>query len=581
MACIALLLISWSVTGHPVDSIPGDYTLIAHRGGITGSQFEEYDPAGVEEAIRRGYRMLEVDVNRSKDGVLVLNHDPHFTRFFNNPGRVNEMTWADIQQLRSAKGQFHPPCFDALARACAGRIDLMIDVKLKQPDQVFYDSLLAIMERYDLLKGAYFINNVSANFVKGKGKQHFRVADVPAIKERLLKGENIRDHYFLFDNGIRLTKEAVQWAQANGIAVVPSINKEHYLLQDHWTEARRHITQLQQMGVREFQIDSDYEPWFPAIHEKQRPPAQPAALRFRADHTFRIAQFTDIHYQYRSPRSDSALMQILTVIKQEKPDLAVLTGDIVCSQHTLMAWRALAAAFASAGVPWAVTLGNHDVEYELTGKEIMDCIGGLPYNCTSNGPDSLSGNGNYCLPLLSSGSDKTAAVLYLLDSHTSFRADKSLGEYDWIRLDQINWYKNRSKQFRNANDNEPLPSLAFMHIPLPEYNDLLYKPTTKGIQEELICSPEMNSGFFTAMAEAKDVMGMFCGHDHNNNFIGINRNICLAYGAVSGFECYGKIGRGARIIVLEEGARKFTTWITNSQQQVKYKVVYPGSFIQK
>jgi hypothetical protein len=38
------------------------------------------------------------------------------------------------------------------------------------------------------------------------------------------------------------------------------------------------------------------------------------------------------------------------------------------------------------------------------------------------------------------------------------------------------------------------------------------------------------------------------------------RNICLAYGQSSGRQSYGSVGKGARIIELYEGERKFDTW---------------------
>jgi len=548
-----------------------DIHLIAHRGGITENKFEEYDPASLEAAIRAGYYMVEIDVRTTKDGVLVLNHDETFYRFFNNQAKVKDLTWAEIKTLRAAKGKFHPPSLEEYAKACAGKIRLMIDAKEEVADEVYFSKLRKILKKYGLLDGAYYINNVSKNFMQGtNGKFHFRVSDIPAMDVRIKNGENVKDNYFLFDNGIRLTAASINWADANGIKVVPSVNIAHYI-STPGRNGKNDIETLMNFNISEIQIDSDYEKWVNTYK----------ALRFNGSGKFRIAQFTDLHYQYNSRRSDTAVMHILNVIKQNKPQLIVLTGDVVCSKNTALAWKSLADSLATAKVPWAVTLGNHDIEYELTGKEIMQTIQGLPYNLTINGPDSLSGSGNYMLNILASKSQKPEAAIYIFDSHTSFRGNKPYGEYQWIKLDQINWYKQASKFLTAENGNEPLPSLSFFHIPLPEYNDIIYDTLTKGIQEELVCSPEINTGLFSAIIESGDVMGVFCGHDHNNNLIGVTRNIALAYGNVSGIECYGKIGRGARIIELYEGERKFDTWITNDAQMIKYKVTYPDSFSKK
>ena len=317
-------------------------------------------------------------------------------------------------------------------------------------------------------------------------------------------------------------------------------------------------------------------------------------LSFNKNCKFKIVQFTDVHFKYNSFRSDSALVLMKSVIVKEEPDLVVLTGDIVCSKNTREAWISLSKIFTETKTPWAVTLGNHDIEYELTGKEIMNVLSGLPYCLTINGPKDISGNGNYVLKILSSKSKETEALLYFLDSHSGLDSKKNMGSYDWIKFDQVDWYREQSSKFTKQNGGNPYPALAFLHIPLPEYNEVLKLESTKGIYKEKVCCPAINSGMYLAMFESKDVMGMFTGHDHDNNYIGCLRGICMAYGQSSGRQCYGKIGRGARVIELYEGKREFDTWILNLYEcdrdkdiwkRKEYKrelfVSYPKMFEQK
>jgi hypothetical protein len=56
-------------------------------------------------------------------------------------------------------------------------------------------------------------------------------------------------------------------------------------------------------------------------------------------------------------------------------------------------------------------------------------------------------------------------------------------------------------------------------------------------------------------------MGVFVGHDHNNNFIGVDHDICLGYGQATGSSAYGNLERGARIIELHEKEFTFDSWI--------------------
>ena len=316
-------------------------------------------------------------------------------------------------------------------------------------------------------------------------------------------------------------------------------------------------------------------------------------LRFDKDGKFKILQFTDIHFQYNSYRSDSALVMMKAAMEEENPDLVVLTGDVVCSKDTRKAWLALARPFIESKIPWAVVLGNHDIEYELTGREIMETICGLPCSMTENGPQEISGNGNYILRIESPDTGKAEAILYFFDSHSGFHPKTNLGSYDWIKFDQIGWYREQSTGLTRMNGGKPFPALAFFHIPFPEYNEVAGKKTTVGVKEEPVCCPDLNSGLYTSILGMKDVMGIFTGHDHDNNYVGCLRNICLAYGNVSGRQCYGKIGRGYRVIELEENQRKFTTWIRTKYQcdrdkdtwepakedHPRYVVTYPDSFV--
>jgi hypothetical protein len=156
--------------------------------------------------------------------------------------------------------------------------------------------------------------------------------------------------------------------------------------------------------------------------------------------------------------------------------------------------------------------------------------------------------GNYTLMI--EGENGPAARLYFLDSHAY--ADKSEKNYDWIRQDQIDWY---------LSSPHDLPALMFFHIPLCEYDDVWNTGQCTGSKNEPVCCPKFNSGLFAALKSAGDVMGVFVGHDHTNDFAGLLSGIQLCYGRAGGVSSYGKEGfpRGARRIRLTAGDRSFET----------------------
>lgn len=105
----------------------------AHRGGA-GPGFPENCLATFEETLRRSWAMLEIDLRTSKDGVIVLMHDPTLDRTTSGTGRVQDHTLEDLRKLRlkdrSGKLTEHGiPTLDEAMRWARGRTILMLDKK--------------------------------------------------------------------------------------------------------------------------------------------------------------------------------------------------------------------------------------------------------------------------------------------------------------------------------------------------------------------------------------------------------------------------------------------------------------------
>ena len=286
-------------------------------------------------------------------------------------------------------------------------------------------------------------------------------------------------------------------------------------------------------------------------------------LRFNKNHRFKIAQLTDIHWEANSPKNAKNFSILYKCLNEEKPDLVMITGDVVTAQPAKKGWEDIISIFEKTKIPFAVTMGNHDYE-EWSEDSIYDLLAQCPQFIGEKGPKSLSGTGNFILPVKSSdGSNEIKSLLYCLDSH-AYPQDDKWGHYDWIHLDQINWYKTESQHYTRFSGRE-LPSLAFFHIALPEFRAIKDKETTFGVCNESSGSPRINSGLFAQFLECRDVMGAFVGHDHDIDYIGQHYDIALGYGRVSGLDAYGDLERGIRVINLYEDERRFDSWITTSK----------------
>ena len=261
------------------------------------------------------------------------------------------------------------------------------------------------------------------------------------------------------------------------------------------------------------------------------------------DGKFKVVQFTDMHWTPRSAGCADTEATIRAVLEAEQPALAVLSGDVVTDAPAREGWEAVVSLFNELRMPFVVTMGNHDAEY-LTKDDIYDLLMQSPYYVGEKGPEDIKGCGNCVLPVQGAGG-KTEALLYLLDSN-DYQPEKLYGAYDWIHFDQIAWYRAQSARYAQANGGKPLPALAFFHIPLQEYGEIVGDNKTYGTKNEGIAASRLNSGMFASFIEMQDVMGAFVGHDHDNDYLGINKGILLAFGRVTGKDAYGDLKRGAR-----------------------------------
>lgn len=302
-------------------------------------------------------------------------------------------------------------------------------------------------------------------------------------------------------------------------------------------------------------------------------------LQFSESGTFRIAQIADMHFNANHENKETPkerIKMLNTVLDTEKPDFVIYTGDNVNSS-SLKDWDAIAEPCIRRKIPWAFIFGNHDDEYQRSREELMAYLAQMPYCHAEYGPKAIGGVGNYVLTVHSGGKATPDVLLYCFDNayKVSHQPQCASGPVGWFSADQIQWYREKSKEYAAQNGGKPLPALAFFHVPLDEYVQISAFPKeTKmvGDKGEKECVGILNSGLFQAMLERGDVMGTFCGHDHENDYIGILHGVALAYGRSA---CQRK-PYGVRLVeVTNAGKRAFKTWIRLSTGEKINEVFVP------
>ena len=276
-------------------------------------------------------------------------------------------------------------------------------------------------------------------------------------------------------------------------------------------------------------------------------------MRMNKDGLFKIMQITDMQ---EIPKVSPDTMALLdAAIEDEKPDLVVYTGDQIkgygvsykgkgkeLEKAVAKTINTLLEPVTKRNIPFAVTFGNHDRQVGISNKDqFNDIYKALP-NCIGTQAEGIDGGG-----------------------YEAF--DKKI----------ISWYKAKRDELKEKNG-KYVPSIVFQHIPLPEYYCVLRrvkKNERKAVQayrthkheyfrlgktcrvggtfKEPPSIPDVNSGEFDALSECGDIMAVYVGHDHKNNFIGTYKNVDLGFTPSSGFNAYGnRTKRGVRCFILDE-----------------------------
>jgi glycerophosphoryl diester phosphodiesterase len=120
--------------------------ITAHRAGALLAP--ENTLAALEAAIEAGAHFAEIDVQRTRDGEVVVVHDADLMRVAGDPRRIAAVNFEDIAGLVQGRSE-HPPeerlvaTLDQFLDRSRGRIGLNIELKYYGPDPALADSVVS------------------------------------------------------------------------------------------------------------------------------------------------------------------------------------------------------------------------------------------------------------------------------------------------------------------------------------------------------------------------------------------------------------------------------------------------------
>lgn len=172
-----------------------DYVIvIAHRSDWR--HHPENSLAAMDSAIAMGVDMVEIDVQRTADGVLICNHDATLDRTTTGKGKIKEINYEQIKPLflrtKSGVTEHRIPTLAEALDLCKDRVLINIDKGYNYYDQILEMLLERDMVEQVVIKGSKKPATVAKQFAKHKSNMLY----MPIINYTSKKWEK---HALLFD----------------------------------------------------------------------------------------------------------------------------------------------------------------------------------------------------------------------------------------------------------------------------------------------------------------------------------------------------------------------------------------------
>ena len=248
-----------------------------------------------------------------------------------------------------------------------------------------------------------------------------------------------------------------------------------------------------------------------------------------ANGDFTVLQFTDTHLiSGTTGKDEKTLTAVHTQIEAQKPDLVVISGDMIEGSNVdprfnkLAAIEAVGTLFEELGQYWAYVPGNNDGEKNGSTEDVVAVLSAYNH-CIVADEENSTGATQYAVDL--QRADGTLAhSLIFMDS----LARDANNDYDYMKADQVQWVSRTIAEKQSANPNGAVSLFFHMNTPnfaLSGQNGTPYSEEIAPVPADFYTGIDGNAALDSALADAGCVGLVSIGHIHpETNYVSFYNN---------------------------------------------------------
>lgn len=225
LAAVLVLAVPGGILANTFLRNPEPVEVIGHRAGGFGTPENSFSGLAFAEA--NGVWAVEIDVQRTSDGVYILNHDETFRRAAGDSRRASEMTAAEVAGLDIDPDPevVEPvPTLEEFLEAAKGNTTVLIEMKGSTADERMADDIIAMIERLGMRDEAIVIS-LKYDLIRHIERVH------PATQTGYLyflaigSVESLDGDYLILEEGEATTGRLVEISDAGKRAIVWTVNE--------------------------------------------------------------------------------------------------------------------------------------------------------------------------------------------------------------------------------------------------------------------------------------------------------------------------------------------------------------------